>query len=269
MTRRLQLTLLISALLAWSSAFAADQSVDDLIAEGNRLRRSGNDQAALEKFQKAYQKAPGPRTAAQVGLCMQALARFPEAEDLLSAALANPADPWVAKNRRALEDAMLAVKGKILRLEISGEPPGAELRIDGDLIGTFPLSGAIRVSEGSIDIEVRAEGYTTKTRTIAVNGGQYKKLVISLEKVGGPEPAQVLPAAAHATPAAEAPALLRPTPRDTSAETRPVYTRGWFWAATGAAVAAGILITLLIAADPAGPDVDARLPVGPSSEESR
>ena len=46
---------------------AAD--AENYIKRGNELRRSGRDQQALPLFEKAYEVAPSPRTAAQLGLC--------------------------------------------------------------------------------------------------------------------------------------------------------------------------------------------------------
>src|SRR4051812_16035681 len=81
-------------------ARAADPTeIEDLIRQGNDLRRAGKDERALPLLRKAYDLAGTPRTAAQLGLVEVALGYRLEAERHLSESLASPRDVWVRKNR--------------------------------------------------------------------------------------------------------------------------------------------------------------------------
>lgn len=155
---------------------------EELIRRGVELRKAGDDQAAWPELKKAYELARSPRAAAQLGLVEQALGRWEDAEVHVSEALRAPTDPWVAKNRPALEQALSVIKGNVARVEVVGEPRDAEVLINGTVVGRLPLSGPIRVSAGVVDIELRAPGHLRSSRSITVTGGQYQRLAMRLER---------------------------------------------------------------------------------------
>src|SRR5688572_3637217 len=100
-----------------------------LMAEGIRLRKAHDHTGALDLFRRAYQIAPGPKTAAQLGLCEMAVAQFVEAEVHLGEALKTSTDPWVGGHRAALYDALNGTKNFLGTLEVVGRPDGAEVEI--------------------------------------------------------------------------------------------------------------------------------------------
>jgi len=171
-----------TGLLGGTLAFASDESDDAVIARGVALRKEGDDQAARDLFLKVYERSHSARAAGQLGLAEQALGRWEEAEAHLREALRSPDDPWVKKNHDALSRDMLLIKSHIARVEIVGEPEGAELLINGRAVGKLPLSGPISTSAGSVDIEARAPGYQHEMRTLTLTGGQYQRLVMRLQK---------------------------------------------------------------------------------------
>jgi len=211
-----------SVFLGCPVAVAADDSDDAVIARGVALRKEGDDQAASELFMKVYQRSHTARAAGQLGLAEQALGRWEEAESHLREALRSPDDPWVKKNHDALSRDMLLIKSHIARVEIVGDPEGAEILINGRAVGTLPLSGPISTSAGSVDIEARAPGFRHEMRTVNLTGGQYQRLVMRLQK---DEPAPT--ATATATPLPPAPIVSPPPSRPTpgSALSPPAATR--------------------------------------------
>jgi len=189
-------------------AFAADESDDAVIARGVALRKEGDDQAARDLFMKVYERSHSARAAGQLGLAEQALGRWEEAESHLREALRSPDDPWVKKNHDALSRDMLLIKSHIARVEIVGDPEGAEVLINGRPVGKLPLSGPVSTSAGSVDVEARAPGYQHEMRTVNLTGGQYQRLVMRLQRN---EPAP------SATATAVPPASLVGAPSDTPA----------------------------------------------------
>jgi hypothetical protein len=186
------LALLVAILLASGEARAGDKATaeeaETLIQRGLRLRKAGDDAGALPEFQKAHQLAPTPRTAAQLGLVEQALGHWDEAEGHLAVAIRSTSDPWVEKHRDSLQSAMVVVRGHIGSVQITGEPSGAEVYINGRLVGRLPLNQPITVIAGEVDIELRADGYRKKAEKIAVGNNQHKPFVMRLEKVDSPAP---------------------------------------------------------------------------------
>lgn len=160
-------------------ALAGD--ADELIRQGVELRRTKRDAEALQRFQKAYELERSPRVVAQMGLAEQALGRWSLAHRHLRQALESAQDPWIRKNRRAIEGALAAVDRHIGHLEISGTPAGAEVRIDGELVGSLPLAAPIAVAAGGVAIEVRAAGHLPILRAGTVGAGELARENFSLQ----------------------------------------------------------------------------------------
>lgn len=205
---------------------------EEIIRGGVELRRRGDDEGALREFRRAYERSPTARAAAQMGLAEQNLRRWVDAEGHLAEALAAREDPWIRQNRKVLEAQLRLVSSKIGRVEITGEPAGAEVVVNTRIIGRLPLPAATRVEPGSVRVELRSPGYTSAAMTVKVNAGQTATVDIKLDRertppgatsaVTPPVPAESPPAPAASpsapspltTPAVEAPpvAMLGPSP---------------------------------------------------------
>lgn len=232
--------------VATSASTSAATPAEDLIQQGLELRRAGRDMEALAKFERAYGLAKVPRSAAQWGLCLQAVSRWSSAEPLLSEALSSPQDPWIKKNRETLKDSLEAVKTHVGRLELSGDPVGATIRIGGKIVGAFPLPGPVTVNEGVVDVEVSADGYEQAVRSITLPGASYQQLVIRLKKskVSAIEPVPVATADQAAAPSEHSVALVA-SPA-TSDDERPIIKSPWLWAGVGVAVVGAVVAVVLL-----------------------
>jgi hypothetical protein len=178
---------------------AAD--AEAIIKHGVDLRKRGEDEAALREFQRAYDLAPTPRASAQMGLAEQALGRWPDSETHLDKALAAREDPWIAKNRAVLEESLRVVHSRVARLAVSGEPAGAEVRVDGRLLGTLPLRAPMRLLPGPARVEVRSSGYVTASMTVSLAAGEVTPLEIKLEREGAaPAPSSLVVSRPAPTP---------------------------------------------------------------------
>ncbi|MBK6534690.1 MAG: PEGA domain-containing protein [Deltaproteobacteria bacterium] len=77
-------------------------------------------------------------------------------------------DPWVRSRLAILQSALAEIRRHVGRLDVVGEPSGAEVVIDGAVVGQLPLSTMLRVPTGSLTFTVRSEGYFPVTRTVQV-----------------------------------------------------------------------------------------------------
>ncbi|HEY4395735.1 MAG TPA: PEGA domain-containing protein [Polyangia bacterium] len=205
---------------------AGGNDAEKLIRQGIELRKQHDDEGAARAFQQAYDQVHSPKAAAQLGLAEQALGRWEDAERHVSESLRATSDPWITKNRATLDDALGTIEAHLGRVEVLGDPEGAEVSVNGRTIGKLPLSDAAQVSAGQVDVEVRAPGYVAAQRTLTIVGGQYQRLVFHLAKEILPETASpaVKPSAGPeavagpgttstpgltSTPAAEPPSQLR------------------------------------------------------------
>lgn len=153
-----------------------------LIRRGIEFRKAMDDLAARAEFQKAYDLTHSPRAAAQLGLAEFALGRWEDADAHVTEALRTPKDPFIAKYRTELDDSLTTIKNHIGRVDVVGEPPGAEVAVNGRVAGVLPLAAPVTVSAGQVDVELRAPGYKGLTRTVTVTPGQYQRMVMRLER---------------------------------------------------------------------------------------
>jgi hypothetical protein len=182
---------------------ADEKQASELIKNGLEMRRNGDNVRAAVEIQKAYDLVHSPRAAAQLGFVEQALGRWVEANDYLSEALAAEHDAWVEKNRGLLRDALQKVRTHVAQLEISGEPTGADVVVDGKTVGKLPLRAAVTVNVGSIIVSVRAPGYTPSEKSLTLGPDSYERVAIRLERevAARPAPAEApAPAVASAAP---------------------------------------------------------------------
>lgn len=206
------------ALLAALAAPAPAAEAEAFIRRGIDLRRKGEDGAALEEFRRAYELAPTPRAAAQMGLAAQAVERWLDAEAHLAEALRARSDPWIRRNRAVLEDSLRAVRGRIGRLVVGGSPAGADVFVNGENVGRLPLAEPARVLPGPVQVELRSPGYVSAATTVTVAAGQQAYAEIRLERER-PAPEVPLPASPPPPqvvilekPAAPPPPSLAPSP---------------------------------------------------------
>ena len=185
------------AIVSESAPARADAAeVEALIAKGNELRRAGTPGPALPYFQKAYELARTPRTTGQLGLAELAAGYPVEAEAHLSAALASPNDPSIVKYRQMLADALTMARSQIGELTIQGNPPGAEVVVNGRSVGALPLPSPIKLPARNTEVVVRAPGYSDQREIVPIAGGQRHALTVNLkstEKPAAPAPTVVVP----------------------------------------------------------------------------
>jgi hypothetical protein len=165
-------------LLCASTASAAEpEQPDALIAKGIELRERGKDAEALALFKRAHALSATARARAQVALAEQALGMWIDAERDLVAALAVATDPWIVKNRAALDGALATIRRHLGDLEVRGHD-AAEVYLDGLRLGTTP--GPFRVEAGKRTLEVRARGFVSTTRAVDVPAGGVARETVAL-----------------------------------------------------------------------------------------
>lgn len=243
LVRVVGVVLVLATAIARPAAAEDDASAaDKLIHRGVELRRVHDDDGAQREFEKAYQLVHTPHAAGQLGLAEQALGRWEDAELHLSEAIRTAGDPWVAKNRAVLDQALVTIQAHLGRIEVIGDPEGAAVSLNGRAVGKLPLAQPVRVSAGQVDVEMHAVGYLPVQRTVSIVGGQYQRVVIRLAKAEIAEPKATVAPAATAT--APEPASGGPAPVTASSNTRPILK----WTAAGlagATLVTGVVFTLV------------------------
>lgn len=174
--------LLTAGAQAQSAGRVENPEADKFVAQGIELRAQGKDNEALHAFQKAAEIDPDSvRVQIHLATVYQALGNWLLADEYLSMALARQNHPYVNRHRQTLEDAKRVIDSNIGRLEVDGEPVGAEVRLNGRLVGTLPLAAPIRSIIGSYRLEVRRAGHYSVERPIVITGGGLVRETIRLE----------------------------------------------------------------------------------------
>jgi tetratricopeptide (TPR) repeat protein len=212
---------------------AESPEVEKLLAQGIALRAAGNDLEASQVLKKAAAIDPeSVRVQVHLATVYQALGEWLLADDYLGLALSHEAHPYVVRHRKSLDDAQRVISANIGRLEVEGEPAGAEVRLNGRLIGTLPLAAPARATVGSYSLEVRLEGHYTLQRPLVITGNSLSRESVRLE----PRPADEPHAALASTGQGGDPTADRPAER-------PWLT----WTLGGLSAAAGVTtITALV-----------------------
>lgn len=241
----------VAVIAAQAHAQADAAEVEALIAKGNELRRAGTPGPALPYFRRAYELARTPRTTGQLGLAELAAGYPVEAEAHLATALESPNDPGIVKYRQMLKDALTMARAQIGELSVQGAPAGAEVVVNGRVVGALPLPSPVKLPARTTEVVVRAPGHSERREMVPIAGGQRHALTVNLEKDKAPvvtppptpAPAAV-PAPAPATPSAPL------TVDDRSGGEAPSgATRTAAWIVGGAAIAtAGAGLALNLAA---------------------
>lgn len=245
---------------------------------GVQQYNQGNYPGALAEFEVSYRLAPNPRLLYNIGLAQKGLHRYGEGIVSLEGYLAQnqnlPAD------RIELVQKLLAeMRPFVTAVAISGLPPGAEVRIDGRVIGKAPLK-PVQLQAGNYVLEATAEGFASGRKEFTVHQGQ--PLAVELGLTASPTSGKVnivaRPGAARlrldGRDVGYGAAQLALTPgghqlealaegykpyrfeltvaagqeRDVNFELeklRPFYKAWWFWTTVGVVVAGGVVGAVL------------------------
>src|SRR5258706_8057668 len=164
------------AITSPSSAFA-DEDASALVRQGVALRRDHRNDEAAAVFARAAALSPKPSVRAQLALAEQAVARWLDAEHDLDAALAAEDDPWIAKNRAALEENRGIVRQHLGWITVDCDVEGADVRLDGRALSRGTQTRAV-VGEGALD--VTATGYLPEARRVTIASAEHLRVPVTL-----------------------------------------------------------------------------------------
>ncbi|MBI4957404.1 MAG: PEGA domain-containing protein [Myxococcales bacterium] len=160
---------------------------------GVSLFRDGNARAALIEFRRAYELSPDPNVLFNIGQCHISLQDYVVALDTLEKVLREGGDKLKPGNKEQAQKDVETLKGRIARVEITVNAPGAEISIDDSPVGKAPLDGPITVSSGRRKVSAALEGRKPDTKYIDIGGGELQHIDLTLVEaapapVPGPQP---------------------------------------------------------------------------------
>ena len=176
---------------------------------------------ALDEFEAAYRAEPVFQVLYNIGQVNVALGHSVEAVAAYEEYLKLGASAITAARRREVKDEIARQVAHIGTIAVATHPEGADIRLDGRLIGRTPLPAPIKVNPGRNTVETLLLAHGNEVREVETRGGSVESVELTLVPLAPaatiaatpakPAPAPVAPASA--SPAAAPPATVTATPR--------------------------------------------------------
>jgi tetratricopeptide (TPR) repeat protein len=176
-------------------------------AHFDRGLAASNDQRfgeAAAEFEKAYELAPDYRVLYNIGKVRSALGRFAEAADAFQGYLDRGGPDIPEERRKEVRDTLAADLAHVATVAVRVSPDGAEVRLDGKLVGVSPLPAPLRVTEGKHTVEALLPSRPVQLREIDVPGASALDVALDFPvaaSLAAPPPAPPAPALVEKTPA--------------------------------------------------------------------
>jgi tetratricopeptide (TPR) repeat protein len=213
-----------------SNPFSADDaSLQDAyrkaIQEGVAEYDAHHFEEALGYFRNAHRLNPNARTFRGIGMTSFELRDYVTAMRNLLAALEDKRKPLSAEQRRETQELLERCRTFVARYTLTVSPASAKVTVDAKAAEYQP-DGTILLGLGEHLIEARAEGYTKRSLSVQVRGGERNELFLTLDPIKPTLPLPPAPAGLTATTATAPPAVSNRA------------AKAWLWASAGAALLA-------------------------------
>jgi hypothetical protein len=164
----------------------------------------GRHAEALAEFKRAYGLSPSFRILFNIGLSQAALGDSLAAVEAFSSYLREGAEHIPGDRRQQVEAEITRLSKLLGWLNIDVAEAGAEVTLDGALLGQGPVSRQLRLNTGRHTVGVRSSDGTLKTQSVTLAAGEEQRLrfqtQISTPPTGSPRANGPAPSSAEAAP---------------------------------------------------------------------
>ena len=133
---------------------------------------------AMSLFERAHRIKPSARTLRGMGLASYQAHRYVIAIGYLHAALEDPRKPLTPQFRREVQSALDDARGFVARFDLTLEPSGALLTVDGETVDA--RTGELLLDPGEHEVVATAEGYRTGSRRVKATSGRSGRIELRL-----------------------------------------------------------------------------------------
>jgi hypothetical protein len=159
-------------------------SLEALIQEGIRLRRNGDDEKALEVFRQAERLQPSSvRVLLHLATAAQAAGHWVEADNYIRRVFEYRDDPYYRRYQSDIAMVEQIIASRVGRFQVVGAPKGAEVRLNGRVVGRVPMEEPERLEAGNYQLEVVSDGHYPLRRVQRIPGGVLTREVVELGPV--------------------------------------------------------------------------------------
>ena len=197
---------------------------------------------ARSLFERAHALRPNARTLRGLGFSAVELKDYAAARRELTAALTEPKQALTPEQREEVTSLLAWMSRELASLSIDLSPPQAQLRLNGQ-----PSEAELVLEPGAYELSAEAPDQAPRALRVVLDRGERRRLELHLERRVLQPTAAAIPPPRAATPAPSE-AL---HPADPAAPHEPnLFGRWWFWAISGAVVAAGATTALVLLTRP-------------------
>lgn len=147
------------------------------------LFRDGDYAGALTKFNHAFELANDPRLLWNIAVCEKNLRHYANVHKLVTRYLAEGGNYLSAEDRMSAQALLDVIASFVSTLTVTTTPAGADILVDGKVVGKTPLPEALNIDMGSHKIAASLEGYVTQERAIELLGGRGTDVAFQLQEM--------------------------------------------------------------------------------------
>jgi tetratricopeptide (TPR) repeat protein len=147
---------------------------------GLELYGQGEYLLALIEFERAYELIPNYKVLYNIGQVRIQLSRYSKAREALETYLEQGGDQINSERRQQVQADLEMLTERTAQLRILTTQPGADILVDGAVVGTSPLSEPLLVDAGEHNVEVRKSGFETWTGRATLAGRDERSLSVTL-----------------------------------------------------------------------------------------
>jgi tetratricopeptide repeat protein len=149
---------------------------------GVELFREGDYRAALVEFKRSYESAPSYRILYNIGQTYFELQDYANALRSFERYLTEGGADIPPSRRPIVEGEVRKLQGRVARIDVEVNVPGAQITVDDIPVGTSPLSEPVLVSAGQRRIAAIKPPLVSALRSVELAGGDRSKIVLKLEE---------------------------------------------------------------------------------------
>src|SRR5690606_33228776 len=128
--------------------------------QGLTLAKTGQFELARVKFMQIYEQTKNPRVLFNAGVMEKNQGRFANAIELWERELAEGKGRLAAEEETQIKEAIAGLKKWVMNITLDVNEKDAEVFVDGEKVGTTPLTKPISVAIGSHNIRVTKAGFS-------------------------------------------------------------------------------------------------------------
>jgi hypothetical protein len=149
----------------------AGEEASTRFKRGLQLFDEGDYALAVVEFERAYQLAPNYRALYNIGLVNVQLARYADATRTFEQYLHDGGAEITPSRRAEIAKALAELKLRTATVDISTNPPGAEVSLDGKPLDAGSFHGPTLIDAGEHTFRATASGFQPGFRTVTLAGG--------------------------------------------------------------------------------------------------